>query len=162
NSLAEPQRFDATKARITARLIGRYVDRERALAAVTLNGATQKMRPTSETKEARHSYWSPPKMRAVNWTRANTFVAVQEWEGVVESITPDHIVASLVDLTAGKNRATETAEIPLAEINERDIEKLGVGRVFRWAVGYLRLKSGTRKRISNIVFRDIPQWTKTD
>lgn len=92
----------------------------------------------------------------------NTFSALQEWEGVVVAITPDHIVASLVDLTAGKSRATEEAQIPLNEINEQDLPKLVVGRAFRWAIGYQRIKTGTKKRSSNIVFRDLPQWTKRD
>ena len=59
-------------------------------------------------------------------------------------------------------RATEEAQIPLNEINEQDLPKLVVGRVFRWAIGYQRIKTGTKKRTSNIVFRDLPQWTKRD
>jgi hypothetical protein len=164
NSGAEPQRLDATKAQITARLIRRYVDRQKELAFVKYRGALQDVEPISGAppSEKRNSYWTAPVVRPVNWTRANTFSALQEWEGVVVAITPDHIVTSLVDLTAGKNRATEEAQIPLCEINEQDISKLVVGRVFRWAIGYQRTKTGSKKRTSNIVFRDLPQWTKRD
>jgi hypothetical protein len=164
NSGAEPQRFDATKAQITARLIGRYVDLQKGLASAKYRGARQEVSPISEaaTNEKRHSNWTAPVVRPVNWTRANTFSALQEWEGVIVAITPDHIVASLVDLTAGKSRATEEAHIPLGEINEQDLPKLAIGSIFRWAIGYQRLKSGTKKRTSNIVFRDLPQWTRRD
>jgi hypothetical protein len=164
NSGAEPQRFDATKAQITAQLIGRYVDFQKSLGSAMYRGARQEVQPISgaPTNEKCHSYWNAPVVRRVNWTRANTFSALQEWEGVVVAITPDHIVASLVDLTAGKSRATEEALIPLSEINEHDISKLAVGRVFRWAIGYQRIKTGTKRRISNMIFRDLPQWTKRD
>jgi len=161
---AEPQRLDATKAEITARLIRRYVDSRNELASLKYRGARQDIEPVSRapTNEKPNGYWTAPIVRRVNWTRANTFSALQEWEGVVVAITPDHIVASLVDLTAGKSRATEEALIPLNEINEQDLPKLVVGRVFRWAIGYQRIKTGTKKRSSNIVFRDLPQWTKRD
>jgi hypothetical protein len=161
---AEPQRLDATRAQITARLIRSYVDREKEQASLNYRGARQDIEPISRapTNEKRNDYWTAPVVRRVNWTRANTFSALQEWEGVVVAITPNHIVASLVDLTAGKSRATEEAHIPLSEINERDLAKLVVGRVFRWAIGYQRIKTGTKKRTSNMVFRDLPQWTKRD
>ncbi len=164
NSGAEPQRLDATKAQIATRLIGRYVDSQKQVASMTYRGARQDIEPISglATNKERHRDWNAPVVRPVNWTRANTFSALQEWEGVVVAVTPDHIVASLVDLTAGKRRATEEAHIPLSEINTQDLSKLAVGRVFRWAIGYLRIKTGTKKRISNIVFRDLPQWTKRD
>jgi hypothetical protein len=161
---AEPQRLDATKARITARLIGRYIDGQRRLASLNYSGARQELETISEasTNEKRNGLWNAPVVRSVNWTRANTFTALQEWEGVVLAITSDHILVSLVDLTAGKNRATEEAQIPLSEINDQDLPKLAQGRIFRWAIGYQRLKTGSKKRISNIVFRDLPQWTKDD
>jgi hypothetical protein len=161
---AEPERLDATKAQITARLIGRYVDRQKELASMTYRGVRQEVEPVSgaPTNQKRNGLWSAPVVRPVNWTRANTFSALQEWEGVVVEVTSDHVVASLVDLTAGKTRATEEALIPLSEINEQDLPKLAVGCTFRWAIGYQRLKTGTKKRTSNLVFRDLPQWTKRD
>jgi hypothetical protein len=172
---AEPQRLDAIKAQIAARVIGRYIVNQRDLALANYRGARQEVEPVSggARQEAEpisgisvnakpNGYLSTPDVRPVNWTRANTFAALQEWEGVVTAINSDHLVASLVDITAGKTRATEEAQIPLREINEQDLEKLVVGRIFRWAIGYQRLKTGTRKRTSNIVFRDLPQWTKRD
>src|SRR5262245_27547287 len=83
---AEPQRLDATKARIAVRVIERYVDRqkEEELAAVTYHGARQDIEPVSGApgNQKRNRYWSAPVVRPVNWTRANTFSALQEWEGV--------------------------------------------------------------------------------
>jgi hypothetical protein len=91
--------------------------------------------------------------------RSATFAALQEWEGYVVSVTETHLIANLVDLTGAAARADEEAEIPLAELNEGDILKLKPGRVFRWAIGYQRLPAGTKMRVSQIVFRELPQWT---
>lgn len=164
NSGAEPERLDATRAQITTRIVGRYVDGQKGLASVNYQSTRQNVEPISvaPANKNQNGYWTSPVFRPVNWTRANTFSAVQEWEGVVVAISPEHIVASLVDLTAGKKRATEEAHIPLGEINPRDLSKLAIGRIFRWAIGYERIKTGTRRRASNIVFRDLPQWTKHD
>lgn len=94
--------------------------------------------------------------------QAITFAPIQEWEGYVVEVKQDHMVAHLVDLTAGKNRPSSTVDIPLDELSPRDIERLRPGKVFRWAIGYLRKPGGTRMRSSEIVFRDLPQWSKTE
>jgi hypothetical protein len=92
----------------------------------------------------------------------STFAALQEWEGYVVDVTDSKVIANLVDLTAGSMRPNEQAEIPLEEFSEDDIPKLLPGRVFRWAIGYQRQPSGTKMRISNIVVRDLPQWSQRE
>ena len=72
------------------------------------------------------------------------------------------MIANLVDLTARENLPSSTVEIPLEELEPADIKRLRPGMIFRWAIGYLRTPSGTKKRTSNIVFRDLPQWTKQE
>jgi hypothetical protein len=166
NSGAERERFDAAKAKTTARLIGRYIDGQKRLNSATYSGPRQKVESISGDATnggyRNGSLFASPILQPVNWTRANTFTALQEWEGIIIAVNADHLVVNLVDLTAGKSRATEEAQIPLGEISEQDFPKLAVGRVFRWAIGYQRLKAGTKRRISNIIFRDLPQWTKRD
>ena len=91
-----------------------------------------------------------------------TFRALQEWEGHVVSIENGAFVARLVDLTAGMSHESEEATIPLDEISDRDAADMGVGSVFRWVIGYERSPEGTRKRVSQIVFRDLPRMTEGD
>ncbi len=83
-----------------------------------------------------------------------TLHALQEWEGYVVEVKRDELVARLVDLTAGSTHEEEEAIIPLAEIAEPDTVR--VGSIFRWVIGYERSPSGTKKRVSQIVFRDLP------
>jgi hypothetical protein len=93
---------------------------------------------------------------------SSTFSPIQEWEGYVRAIGPDTISADLVDITALERSITEQAEIPLDELSETAIKKLRIGSIFRWAIGYQRSPSGTKMRVSNIAFRDLPRWTQKD
>ena len=91
-----------------------------------------------------------------------TLHALQEWEGYVVEIGEDEFVARLVDLTAGMSYETDEATIPMEEISERDAEKMSEGDIFRWVIGYERAASGTKRRVSHIVFRDLPRMTAAD
>ncbi len=95
-------------------------------------------------------------------SRMATLHALQEWEGHVVEIRSDEFVARLVDLTAGLLHESEEAIIPLAEISERDVARMVVGSIFRWVIGYERSHEGTRRRVSQIVFRDLPRMTEAD
>ena len=56
----------------------------------------------------------------------------------------------------------EEADIPLDEISDEDSAKMRPGSIFRWVIGYERSVAGTKRRVSQIVFRDLPAITKTD
>ena len=103
---------------------------------------------------------APPKLSQA--TAAATFHALQEWEGHVLEISGNEFVAALVDLTAGTSHEDEEAIIPLTEISDNDAAMLRVGAIFRWVIGYERSRSGTKKRVSQIVFRDLPRITDRD
>jgi hypothetical protein len=92
----------------------------------------------------------------------STFSPLQEWEGYVRSIGNESIVADLVDVTALESGITEKAEIPFDELYDSDRERLRIGAVFGWSMGYQRTTTGTKMRVSNIVFRDLPRWTQKD
>ncbi len=92
----------------------------------------------------------------------STFRALQEWEGYVVEIREDEFVARLVDLTAGKKYESEEAVIPMVEISDHDASRIAIGSIFRWVIGYERSPEGTRKRVSQIVFRDLPRMTEKD
>lgn len=87
---------------------------------------------------------------------------LQEWEGHVVSIEKDAFVARLVDLTAGMQYESEEATIPLKELSDTDIAKMDIGSIFHWVIGYERSPEGSRKRVSQIVFRDLPRMTEDD
>ena len=91
-----------------------------------------------------------------------TFHALQEWEGYVLEKRDDEFTARLLDLTAGSLHEEEEATIPLEEIAEDDYIRVIPGSIFRWVIGYERSPSGTKRRVSQIVFRDLPAITKQD
>ena len=103
---------------------------------------------------------APPELS--HTTAATTFHALQEWEGHVLEIGSDEFLAALIDLTAGSSHEEEEAIIPLTEISDHDAVTLRVGAIFRWVIGYERSPSGTKKRVSQIVFRDLPRITDRD
>ena len=87
--------------------------------------------------------------------------ALQEWEGYVLKIGDGDFTARLVDLTAGATYEGEEADIPLCEISAADAEKMQVGSIFRWVIGYERA-AGPVRRVSQIVFRDLPVVSQGD
>ncbi len=93
---------------------------------------------------------------------AATFHALQEWEGYVLEIGETDFVARLVDLTAGSAQEEEEAVIPLVELSDEDSAKMRPGSIFRWVIGYERTVAGTKRRVSQIVFRDLPAITRRD
>lgn len=94
--------------------------------------------------------------------RKDTFLALQEWEGRVVCIEQGAFVAHLKDLSAEKSHESEEATIPIDELSDRDAADLTVGGIFRWVIGYERSPEGTRKRVSQIIFRDFPRMTEGD
>lgn len=88
--------------------------------------------------------------------------ALQEREGYVVEIGEADFVARLIDLTAGADHEEEEAVIPIAELSDDAAGKMREGSVFRWVIGYERSPAGTKKRVFQIVFRDLPTMTEAD
>lgn len=88
--------------------------------------------------------------------------ALQEWEGYVIEVSETEFVARLTDITAKVPIEDEEAVFPLEEIADADVKKLRPGSIFRWVIGYERSGAGTKKRVSQIVFRDLPVVTGSD
>ena len=91
-----------------------------------------------------------------------SFHALQEWEGYVVEMRATDFVAHLTDLTAGMPHEQEEATIPLSELSDHDAARMTIGSVFRWVIGYERSPAGTKKRVSQIVLRDLPAMTEAD
>ena len=88
--------------------------------------------------------------------------ALQEWEGYVVELTDTQFTARLLDVTAQAAFEEEEADIPYDEISDVDRSKIRLGSIFRWVIGYERSAAGTKKRVSQIVFRDLPAVAKSD
>ena len=87
---------------------------------------------------------------------------LQEWEGYVVEMTDAQFTARLLDVTAHATFEEEEADIPYDEIADVDRPKIRLGSIFRWVIGYERSAVGTKKRVSQIVFRDLPAVANSD
>jgi hypothetical protein len=85
---------------------------------------------------------------------------LQQWEGVIEQVLSESIVAVLSDLTEASGHQ-EIVEIPTEEINPSDRDLLEPGAVFYWAIKYEDTPGGQRRRISEIRMRRMPKWSKS-
>ena len=94
-------------------------------------------------------------------TPRQAFTPVQEWEGYVSEIHEDYFVADIVDTTNSNSSLTGNVEFLIEELSPSDAKMLELGAVFRWSIGY-KATNGTRARLSQIVFRNLPIWTKND
>ena len=104
-----------------------------------------------------------PDLTRVSWNMPQvSFHVLQEWEGYVIKIGKDDFTVRLLDLTAGSSHEEEEAIIPLSEISEDSLKYLQLGSIFRWVIGYERSASGTKRRVSEVVFRKLPVVTKQD
>lgn len=91
-----------------------------------------------------------------------SFHALQEWEGYVLDIQRETFTARLVDKTAQGTVEGEIGEFAISDISDDDRALLRPGAIFRWTIGYQRTKGGTKRRVSDIVFRRLPMWTKSE
>lgn len=113
-------------------------------------------------RNGRHPNGLPAVRRALpkdSCDRAPSFFAKQEWKGRVTAIRNDEFDARLRDLTGG---GRHVATIELEEIGAEDRERMFVGSVFHWVMGYERSPGGARSFVSRIVFLNSPRPTKRD
>ena len=86
---------------------------------------------------------------------------LQSWEGVVLQVNDDTFSVRLVDLSG--DRAEEEMELEKQELSDFDLELLEPGAFFYWTVGYrVRLPRGARERVSQIRFRRLPAWSRSE
>ena len=96
--------------------------------------------------------------------RANiaSYFALQEWEGYVTSVGSETFMADLVDMTTFATYPQEQVELPLEEVSAEERREMKAGSIFRWTIGFETLPSGQRRRVSQLVFRQIPRWSQAD
>lgn len=115
----------------------------------------------SAIKNAAQPVFYVPKVASRDPSERATFSPLQEWEGFVSEIGSDSFTGLLVDLTAKKTRPEEKMEFPISDLSEDDRSLLREGAIFRWSIGYHK-QHGTKKRVSQVVFRRLPAWTWSD
>jgi hypothetical protein len=103
-----------------------------------------------------------PKFRNVPRNREVSFPALQEWEGCVVEVSGLNFTARLIDITSNSKVVEEEADFPIEDVSESERDLLRPGAIFRWSIGYQRSRGGTRKRVSQVVFRRLPQWTESE
>ena len=141
-------------------------NRPRTTATTTTYGDTEGTNPritTAGGQDGCEFDWTalfPPPVPPP--TPMTTLHAQQEWEGYVIEIGETEFVARLLDLTAGASVEEEEAIIPMEEISDDDRGEMRLGSVFRWVIGDECSPAGTRRRVSRIVFRDLPAMTESD
>lgn len=93
-----------------------------------------------------------------------SFEPLQEWEGRVAGINPGEktFTATLIDITARRKYEDEFAEFPISDVSDDDRHFMRPGAIFRWLIGYERLPSGTKRRVSSVVFRRLGEWSRSD
>jgi hypothetical protein len=86
---------------------------------------------------------------------------IQSWEGVVLQVTDDTFSVRLVDLSG--DRAEEEMELEKEELSDFDLGLLEPGAIFYWTIGYrVKLPRGARERVSQIRFRRLPAWSRSE
>jgi hypothetical protein len=103
-----------------------------------------------------------PELPQIKEPARRALLPIQEWEGYVTEVTEDRFTAQLVDLTAEGDLPTEEADFSMEDVSDPDLRLLRQGAVSRWTIGYEKSVSGTKTRISRIVFRRLPQWTRKE
>ena len=104
-----------------------------------------------------------PDLATVSRTVSRTsFHLLQEWEGYVILKGTEDFTVRLLDLTKSSTYEEEEAVIPFSEITNDERKSMRLGSIFRWVIGYERSASGTKQRVSRIVFRDLPVVTKQE
>ncbi len=98
-------------------------------------------------------------------THANPrLVVLQKWGGFVESIDQDAgtFVGRLNDIHSPAEGNEERAEFYLDDVSPDDMELLRQGAIFSWIIGYRDQLFTPRERVSSIVFRRLPAWSRKD
>lgn len=86
---------------------------------------------------------------------------LQHWVGVIQELTNDGLVVTLLDQMNPQN-PDEEVRISLAEIPEQDHLLLKPGSVLYWSIGYREDQGRPRERYSRIRARRLPVWSEDD
>lgn len=108
---------------------------------------------------------------AVGWANATAFAAVDlparsqviaEWHGQVIAVEQSYFIAELKGtIGVGVAGSLEEAQIPRDEVRQDDRDLLREGAFFRLCVNW-ELVNGSRRRVTDIVFRRMPAYRRDE
>ena len=101
----------------------------------------------------------PQNRQHKTWKKFHT---LQEWEGYILEVNKIEFTARLLDLTVGAKEEDEEVTVPLSEVGENEHKHLYPGSIFRWVIGQEYSTRGTIRRVSEIIFRDLPVMSTRD
>jgi hypothetical protein len=103
-------------------------------------------------------YINIPHFKEEPYKKFSSFKLIQEWEGYVQEIDENNSVftAALLDITENQKYPTEEADFKFRDVNDFDRHFLRPGAAFRWIIGYYKSESGTKRKVSELVFRRKP------
>ena len=159
-----PELWDATKAVHLANREQAVTEVPDTLALPAERDPTGNLTLATKGQETQNIFGiveGPPKWRKT--MPATSLHALQEWEGYVIGMGKEGFSARLLDITARASIEEEEADIPWSEISEADAKRMKIGSIFRWVIGYERsTRNLSIRRISEIVFRELPAVTRSD
>jgi hypothetical protein len=107
--------------------------------------------------------FSVPERRATAEFKYASSLLLQEWEGYVTEVASDTFAANLMEIRPEKSDlADESADFLISDLSDSDRKMLRPGAIFRWTIGYEFYRGEPRKRVSKIVFRRLPAWSRQD
>lgn len=83
---------------------------------------------------------------------------LQHWDGWVEEIADGKVYVTLIDITAGDTRPSETAEMPIKSISPAVMEKLQRGSLITWKIE----QQDDGKTVSRFELTPVGVWTEED
>ncbi len=102
-----------------------------------------------------------PIIRLPDVSLNHRFIAKQMYEGTVQEIRIEEFTATLRD-QLDPSTPRQSATIALDHVWEDDLGLVVPGAVFYWSIGYRIERHGQRYLQSNIRFRRLPVWTKSE
>jgi hypothetical protein len=87
----------------------------------------------------------------------NYTTQVQNWIGYIIEIRDDVFISKLIDAT--NPTTNEYAEFDFNEVSQEDIDRIKIGAIFYWSVGF-EYKFGQKSKFITLRFRRSPQFDK--
>jgi hypothetical protein len=101
-----------------------------------------------------------PYLRSVASIKQPSFIVLQKWEGCVLQLSADDFTAIVSDKTNPSNDDEEIV-FDIEDVLDEDRGLITPGAVFYWSIGYDD-SSGSRRRVSQIVFRRLPGMSRRE
>jgi hypothetical protein len=117
--------------------------------------------PIDETKKLDSFIACPQSWEVIPFSDLNTnesFIEIKKWEGKIISIDMDKEIFWAEVRDTAEPEVEEETYFSFDEVNENDRKLISEGAIIYWSIGYKRTASGTREKVSILLFRRLPAW----